>query len=274
MFPRLFHIGTYWQPTYGVMAALGLLAAFFIIDRLARQQHLDPEKMWNLAGLAILSGLAGAKLLLVVNEWGYYGHHLSEIFNSDTLLRSGGVFSGGLVLAVAVSWLYMHFTKIPFLRGADVIAPAIALGHAFGRLGCFSAGCCYGRPTTMPWGVVFTDPVAHDQVGTPLGVRLHPTELYEFAAEAINFAVLYWLIRRKKFEGQIIGLYLFLYGIERFVIEFFRGDTGRGEVFGGALSATQLISIFMVLGGAGLWLWRRPLTEPAAEIAEKAGSAA
>jgi phosphatidylglycerol:prolipoprotein diacylglycerol transferase len=261
--PRLFHIGDYWQPTYGVMAALGLLAAFFLIDHLAKRQHLNADRMWNLAGLAILSGLGGAKLLLVVNEWGYYGQHLREIFTTDTLLRAGGVFSGGFVLAVCVSWLYLRHARIPFLRGADVMAPAIALGHAFGRLGCFSAGCCYGRPTNLPWGVTFTDPVAHAQVGTPLGIRLHPTQLYEFSAEAINFALLYWLIGRKKFEGQVIGLYLFLYGCERFVIEFFRGDTGRGTVFGGALTTTQLISLGLVLAGSVLWFLRRPLIAPA-----------
>ena len=130
-------------------------------------------------------------------------------------------------------------------------------------MGCFAAGCCYGRPTSEPWGVIFTNPRAQEVTGTPLGIRIHPTQLYEMIAELINFAILFYLAKRKKFEGEVIGLYLFLYGIERFVIEFFRGDGGRGVLFGGLMSGTQAISIGLVITGGILWLKRVPLRVPA-----------
>jgi len=244
------------------MAALGLIAGLMVIFHLSPGQGLDPDKMWNLGGLAILCGIVGAKVLLILNDWSFYAQHPSMIFSREVLLQSGGVFSGGVVLALVVCFWYARHAHIPFLRGADVFAPGLALGHAFGRLGCFAAGCCYGSHTTMPWGVVFTNPIAHQLVGTPLGEALHPTQLYEFVVEMINFPILFWLVGRKKFEGQVMGLYMFLYGIERFVIEFFRGDGGRGEVFGGAITATQLIAIGLVIGGGLIWMVRRPLRVP------------
>lgn len=249
------------------MAAIGLIVGLSVVFRLARFQGLDPDKLWNLGGLAILSGIVGAKILLIVNDWGYYSEHPSELFSAATLLQSGGVFSGGLVLAVIVCTWYIRREHLPWLRTADVFAPGIAIGHAFGRIGCFAAGCCWGAETTKPWGVVFTNPLAAHLVGTPLYKHLHPTQLYEMGAETINFVILYNLVRHKKFEGQVMGLYMFLYGIERFIIEFFRGDSGRGSVFGGALSGTQLISICLVIGGGAIWAIRRPLRQPEPVVA-------
>jgi phosphatidylglycerol---prolipoprotein diacylglyceryl transferase len=263
--PYLFHIGRYFQPTYGVMAALGLVVGLWVVFRLARQQALDPDKMWNLGALAILSGIVGAKLLMILVDLRHYMSHLDELFSVNTLLQSGGVFSGGLLLAIAVCWWYVHREGIPFLRAADVFAPGIAVGHALGRIGCFAAGCCYGRETHLPWAVTFTNPIANQLVGTPLNVPLHPTQLYEFVAEMANFAVLYWLVKRKRFEGQVIGLYMFLYGIERFLIEMVRGDEGRGNVFGGAMSGTQLIAIGLVICGGVLWMMRSPLRQTVAQ---------
>ena len=247
------------------MAALGLIVGLWVVFRLARQQGLDPDKMWNLGALAILSGIVGAKLLMILVDLDHYVHHLDELFSVNTLLQSGGVFSGGLLLAIVVCWWYVRREGIPFLRAADVFAPGIAIGHALGRIGCFAAGCCYGRETHVPWAVTFTNPIAQQLVGTPLNIPLHPTQLYEFVAEVLNFAVLYWLVKRKRFEGQVIGLYMFLYGIERYFIEFLRGDEGRGELFHGMMSGTQLIAIALVVGGGALWMMRPPLRSAAAQ---------
>jgi phosphatidylglycerol---prolipoprotein diacylglyceryl transferase len=247
------------------MAALGLIVGLWVVFRLARQQGLDPDKMWNLGALAILSGIIGAKLLMILVDLNHYLHHLDELFSVNTLLQSGGVFSGGLLLAIVVCWWYVRKEGIPFLRAADVFAPGIAIGHALGRIGCFAAGCCYGRQTTVPWAVTFTNPLAQQLVGTPLNVPLHPTQLYEFVAEVANFALLYWLVKRKRFEGQVIGLYMFLYGIERYFIEFLRGDEGRGDVLNGMMSGTQLIAIGLVIGGGALWMMRSPLRSTAAQ---------
>jgi len=131
----------------------------------------------------------------------------------------------------------------------------LAIGHAIGRLGCFAAGCCFGKPTHGWWGVTFTNPLAYERVGTPLNEALQPTQLFEFAVELANFFLLMWMLRRKKFDGQIFGAYLILYGVARFFLEFLRGDPGRGEVFGGLMSGTQLIAIgLVVLGGVIWWL--------------------
>lgn len=268
MFPDLIRIGSFHIATYGVMAALGMIFGLTVVFRLARQQGLDPDKMWNLGVLVIFAGIVGAKILYVINEWGSTYHSFSDIFSLSTM-QAGGVFSGGLVLALIAAVWYLRRNHISFLRAADVFAPGLALGHAFGRVGCFAAGCCYGRETTVPWGVIFTNPKAQEITGTPLGVRLQPTQLYEMVAELINFVILYYLAGRKKFEGEVIGLYLFLYGIERFVIEFYRGDGGRGVIFGGLMSGTQGISIILVILGGILWMKRMPLRAPAKLAASK-----
>ena len=235
-----------------------------MIFKVARQQGLNPDQMWNLGALVILAGILGAKVMLIVNDWSYYSSHPHEIFSLN-VLQSGGVFSGGLVAAILVAFWYVRKNHLPFLRTCDTFAPGVAIGHAFGRIGCFAAGCCYGKPTSEPWGVIFTNPLAHQWVGTPLGVRLHPTELYEMVVEVFNFLVLYWLVRHKKFEGQVIGLYMIIYGVARFFIEFFRGDPGRGEVFGGFMSGTQLIALLMVVAGGVLWVVRVQLRPPQAK---------
>jgi phosphatidylglycerol:prolipoprotein diacylglycerol transferase len=264
--PQLFHIGSFALPTYGFMAALGLTSGLAVIFHLARFRGLDPEQMWSLGGIAAFSGIFGAKLLLLAIDWRDYVADPGRIFSVATL-QSGGVFSGGLVLAILCSWWYVRRHKIPFLSAADVFAPGIALGHVFGRLGCLAAGCCYGRPTTMPWGITFHSPWAAEFSGTPLNQSLHPTQLYEAVAEAINFVLLYWLCKRKKFEGQIIGLFMILYGIERFIFEFFRGDAGRGEVLGGLISG-------LVVSGFVIYLRRTPLrsASPITAATAKAGA--
>lgn len=239
------------------MAAIGLIVGLTVVVRGARQQGVDPDKAWNLGLVAILSALAGAKLLMIATEWDTY-RDPRNIFSMQ-FLQAAGVFYGGLLGAIVACTWYMRRNRMPVLRTCDVFAPGIALGHAFGRLGCFAAGCCYGKETHLPWGVTFKNPVSL----APLGVSLHPTQIYEFIVEVINFFILWTLLKHKKFEGQVIGAYLFLYGVARFFLEFLRDDPGRGSVFGGALSATQLISIGLVISGGVLWLRRPALRTPA-----------
>ncbi len=242
---------------------MGVFIGLMVASKLSERQGLDPEKAWNLGIIAILSALIGAKVLYVINDWSYYASHPREILSLSTL-QAGGVFYGGLIAALIASVWYIRRNQMPVLRTSDAFAPGLALGHVFGRFGCFAAGCCYGKETSLPWGVKFTNPLAYFNSGTPLNVRVHPTELYEAAVELLNFFILLWIFKRKKFEGQVIGTYLVLYGVARFFLEFWRGDPGRGEVFGGAMSGTQLISIFMVIAGGAIWLVRRPVAAPAA----------
>jgi len=236
--PILLHVGRFSLPTYGLLAAVGLLVGLAVSVRNARRQGFNPDKTWNLGILAILAGIVGAKLLLLINNWSYYRAHPREIF-SLTTLQAGGVWSGGLAAAVLVSWWYIRRNHIPVLKTCDVFAPGVALGHAIGRLGCFAAGCCWGKPTNLPWGVTFTNPLAALLVGTPLGVRLHPTQLYEMVLELGNFFLLTWVLRRKWFDGQVIGAYMFVYGFARYFLEFLRDDPDRGSVLHGFMSAAR-----------------------------------
>jgi phosphatidylglycerol:prolipoprotein diacylglycerol transferase len=257
--PVLLHLRTAWfdfgVPTYGVMAALGLIVGLSISVRLAKSQGIDPDRAWNLGIYAILTGVLGAKILFVLQDWDRYSTHPGEIFSLATL-QAGGIWYGGLIGALAVSIWYVRQQRMPVLKTCDAFAPGVALGHAFGRLGCFAAGCCYGKHTDLPWGVIFTNPIANQVVETPLNIPLHPTQIYEFLVELANFFILMWLFKRKKFDGQVIGAYLFLYGFARYFLEFLRDDPGRGTVFGGAMSGSQFISILMVIVGGALWMRR------------------
>ena len=150
----------------------------------------------------------------------------------------------------------MRKAKLPGWKTADVFAPAIALGHGIGRLGCFSAGCCWGVQCDLPWAVTFTNPVAHDLVGVPLNVPLHPTQLYEAFAEFAIFGILYWRIRKPHADGAIIGVYLMLYSTARFIVEFFRLHE-QGNLLGGPFDTSQWISVGLFLLGATC-LWKRP----------------
>jgi phosphatidylglycerol:prolipoprotein diacylglycerol transferase len=262
VFPQLFHVGSFWLPTYGLLVAIGVLSGLTVAAKLAERAGVASDTAWNLGVLAIISSIVGAKLMLFINDWSWYAAHPGEIFSLSTL-QAGGVFYGGLIAAVALSLWYIRKHRLPVLATCDAFAPGIALGHAIGRLGCFAAGCCYGKPTSLPWGVTFTNPLANHISGTPLGVPLHPTELYEAIFEFLNFLFLYWLFKRKTSDGQVLGAYMFLYGVARFFVEFVRGDPERGSVFGGVMTGTQLISIFLVLIGGALWLRRKKLPETA-----------
>jgi len=209
----------------------------------------------------VLAGIIGAKILYVINDWNTYAHNWRDIFSIGTL-QAGGVFSGGLIGALAVGGWYMRSHHMPPLRTVDAFSSGLAFGHVLGRFGCFSAGCCYGKPTNHFWGVTFTNPLAAMVSGTPLGVKIEPTQLIEAAAEFFNFVVLMWLLKRKKFDGQVFATFIILYGVERFFIEFLRDDPGRGEVFGGLMTGTQLIAICLVIGGGAIW-WLRSGTTAA-----------
>jgi phosphatidylglycerol:prolipoprotein diacylglycerol transferase len=190
----------------------------------------------------IISALVGAKLLLFVVDFRRYTSQPRDLME---LLRSGGVFYGGLIAAVVVALVYLRRHRLPLWTTTDVFAPGIALGHVVGRLGCLMAGCCFGRPASVPWAITFRDPAAMANVGTPLGVPLHPTQLYEAGAEALILAILLAFERRgRPFPGRTFWSYMLLYGVSRFVIEFYRGDS-RGMVFD-VLSTSQFVSVILV----------------------------
>ena len=180
MYPRVFELGPITGYTYGLLLAAAYLLGLQLARVRASRRGLDQNRILDLGIYIIISALVGAKLLLLVTDWSSFKADPRELL---TLARSGGVFYGGLILAVAVALWYIRRAGLPLWTTCDVFAPGIALGHAVGRFGCLFAGCCYGKPTTKPWGITFTDPFAAANVGTPLGVPLHPTQLYEAGAE-------------------------------------------------------------------------------------------
>jgi len=268
MHPRLFEIGPVTVYTYGLLlAAAYLLGLQFAIVR-AKARGYDPGRVLDLGIYIIVSAIVGAKLLLLVVDFDYYRLHPLEIFS---LARAGGVFYGGLILAVLVSLWYLQRHKLPLWSMCDIFAPAIALGHVVGRMGCFFAGCCYGRPTTLPWGITFHDPFAASYVGTPLGVSLHPTQLYEAGAELLILGVLLFAEKKgRPFPGRTFWAYMLLYGISRFVIEIFRGDE-RGMIIG--LSTSQFISVVLVPLSLAMLVWLSRQPQAAAETDRAATSA-
>jgi phosphatidylglycerol:prolipoprotein diacylglycerol transferase len=261
MFPKLFDLGPLTVYSYGVMLALAYLGGLQFALVRARARGIDPARIMDLGIYVIVSALLGAKLLLVVVN---FNDFLDDPGNFLTLARSGGVFYGGLVTAVIVGLWYVRRHNLPTWEVADIAAPGIAFGHVLGRMGCFLAGCCYGRPTDLPWGVMFTSPLAAENVGTPLGVHLHPTQLYEAGAEGLILALLLALEGKgRAFPGRTFWAYMLVYGASRFVIEIFRGDP-RGMVFGD-VSTSQFISLLIVpLSLVMLYrLWQRiPASNP------------
>ncbi len=254
MLPVLFHIGSLTVYTYGVLVASGVLLGLWYARRQAPRHGLNPDHVWNLGIYMVLVALIVAKIWLVFSAWDYYAANPREIF-SMTVIQSGGTFYGGVVGAMLTIIIYTRVQKIPVLPLLDTFAFAVPLGHSIGRLGCLAAGCCYGRPTTVPWAITFKNELAEQLAGTPLHTPLHPTQLYESAAEFLNFLIVVWLARRQRFTGQLVGTYFLLYGFERGTIEFFRGDPGRTMMFHNTVSLMQLTSVALILTGAFLW-WR------------------
>ncbi len=254
MYPEIFHLS--FLHTYGVLVAAAFLAALWMVGRLAKEHNLNPELVTNLGIYCALSAIAGAKVMMFIVDAPEYAANPGEIFSLATL-QAGGVFYGGLIAALVVSWWYMRKNHLPPLRTADVFAPGIALGHGIGRLGCFSAGCCWGVECHLPWAVTFHSPVAKELVGVPLNTPLHPTQLYESISEFVIFGILFWRMRRPHQEGSTIGLYLVLYGIVRFVVEFFRFHE-QGNLFNGPFDTSQYISVALFALGVYLVTKRAP----------------
>ena len=266
MYPELFRIGNFPINTYGVFLAIAFLCAILIAVRLARRDGLPAEKIYDLCLWMLLAGLVGSKILMLFTEPDYRDN--PALFLSLDFLRSGGVWYGGLLGAVLAGYFLMKRYKLPWWKTADACAPGIAIGNFFGRQGCFAAGCCWGKPTSLPWGVKFSE-LGHEITGVPTDTYLHPTQLYESFAMLLVFFFLLWLHKHKRFSGQVILLYALLYSIIRFLIEFLRDDP-RGDLFGlttrTGLSTSQLISIVVGIGALILLIirWRRAAaTSPA-----------
>lgn len=241
MHPILFEIGGWPVYSYGVLLAIAYLAGLQLAVVRARRAGIDAAKIMDLGIYLIIAALVGAKLMLVAVDFEYFRSNPGELLS---LVRAGGVFYGGLIFSFATGLYLVRRYRLPVWASADMYAPGIALGHVVGRMGCLLAGCCYGRPTTMPWGLTFTDPVANANVGTPLGMPLHPTQIYDAGAELLILIILLVFERRgRPFHGRTFWLYILLYSISRFIVEIYRGDP-RGMVFG--ISTSQFVSLLIL----------------------------
>jgi phosphatidylglycerol:prolipoprotein diacylglycerol transferase len=214
--PVFIKLGNFTIATYGVLVAIGFALGLWLAARRAKADGIAAEQIHNLGVWLIIAGMGGGKLFYIIFHWADFraGWHAEGIRS----LREGFVFYGGFIGAALAGWLYTRAKNLPFLKLADAFAPALALGHAFGRLGCFANGCCYGKACDLPWGVRF--PAGHLARNFPV----HPTQLYEVAGNLAIFTGLMWYTKRKRFDGQVWWFYILAYGAMRFMVEFFRGD--------------------------------------------------
>jgi phosphatidylglycerol:prolipoprotein diacylglycerol transferase len=254
MHPILLNAGSFRIPTFGVLLAVGLAGAVWTAVRLGRREGLDAGQVLDLSTWLIVVALVGAKTLMILTNWRFYWENPGEIFSWATL-EAAGVFYGGFAAAVFFALWYTRVYRLPMLKVSDAYAPAIALGQSIGRLGCFAAGCDYGKPTSSFLHVVFTNPIiSQNLTGVPLGVPLHPIQIYESLATLGIFGILLWRYRHKTRDGQIFVLYLALYAAARFFLEFLRGDEDRGFMFNHLLSTSQFIALLALATAGGITL--------------------
>jgi len=245
MHPILFKIGPITIYTYGFLLAVAFLAAIFVAGREAQRLGIPGGAFFDLCFYLILAALVGSRLLFVILEPRTFLSHPLKIF---ALWEGGLDFQGGLFLALVVAFFFIRRHGLPWRPTLDALALGAPLGQFFGRLGCFMAGCCYGKPANLPWAVTFTNPNSL----CPVRVPVHPTQLYEGFLDLGVFLFLYWFRSRKGYNGQMTLIYLGLAGLVRFVVEFFRSPLDyRGPVFFGWMPLTQLLALglFLVCGG-------------------------
>ena len=249
MHPILFHIGSLIIPSYGAMAAVGVLAMLFLAQRTARIAGVNPAKMWNLCVLSLCAALAAQRLSLVVFNWSAIRLHpqwaLALAMIHHPLVAAVGVLAGG-----AVATAYVQARKMPPYATADALAAPLVLGLACEQIGELLAGSGYGTETSVPWAVTYTSPEAALWSGTPLGVPLHPVQAYAaLALLTLAVLLLVWLPARRR-EGDIAGLCLMGLGTAIYITETWRDLEGRGLILNGALDGPQVAAVAMVLMGA------------------------
>jgi phosphatidylglycerol---prolipoprotein diacylglyceryl transferase len=310
MYPELVRLFGGGLHTYGVLIAVGFLLAIVMTTRQARREGTDPERLLDLAFWLLVAGFVGARLLFILTD---LGHYVSECRGTGAVRTTsqavwdctralhvwegGLVWYGGFLSALGVGVWVLRRRRMKILRTADLIMPSVPLGHFFGRLGCFAGGCCFGKPTDSAIGVAFGPrSLAYNDLaellppGAAATMPLHPTQLYEALGELLIFFWLLWLGRRRRFDGQVLLAYLFIYPLLRTGIEVFRGDAGRRYVVAlttqglnallglppeapSFLSVSQLISLLVAGGALGLWLMLRRRRRRASTAAAPARSA-
>jgi phosphatidylglycerol:prolipoprotein diacylglycerol transferase len=259
MFPDLLTIGPLTVHTYGLFVATGFFAGLIVTLKIAKSQGITPHQVLDMGLLIIISAIVGSRLLYVFMNFSYY---LQNPLDMLKIWQGGLTFSGGIIFAVLVMFLYVRRQHLSFLRIGDLWAPAAAIGQGIGRIGCFMAGCCYGGPTDLIWGVVFTHP---DSLA-PLNISLHPTQIYSSLSGFIIFLILLGLNSKKVFEGQVFLWFLILHSTARLLFERFRGDD-RGILLNSSMSITQLVTILILIASVTLLMVLRYKANKQSQIA-------
>ena len=247
MHPILFQIGPFTLYTYGLFVAIGFTIAIIVAQHEAKRLGENPKHMYDLCIYEVIAALIGSRLLYIYMFWKSFKHNLLGIFK---IWEGGLVFYGGLMAALLVGAVYVRLKKIGLPVAVDILAPAVAIGHSMGRIGCFMAGCCYGTECDLPWAVTFRNPVSL----APAGMSLHPTQLYSSLVLLVIFLMLMFYRKHKPFNGAVGLLYLILYSTARFLLEFFRGDD-RGHLVGAGISITQGLSVIICVVAIGTYLY-------------------
>ena len=247
MHPILIKLGPLTIASYGFLFALGVLLAILLAFSKAKKENIDLKVFADFIFYVMILSLLGAKLWLLVTNLDYYLKYPAEI---KYLLTSGGAFYGGLIFGAVFAVWFIRRHALSYRQLGDIAGPSLALGHFFGRLGCFAAGCCWGREAGhFPLAVTFSNLKANSLTGVPLYIPLYPTQLFEAMLNFANFLILMVVYKKRKFQGQVFALYILNYSLIRFTVEYFRGDPDRGYVFGGmekplaSLSVPQLICL-------------------------------
>jgi phosphatidylglycerol:prolipoprotein diacylglycerol transferase len=253
--PIAFQIGSFPIHWYGVMIALAFLAGLWTAVRRARRQNISAEQISDVTLWLMAGSIIGARIVYVATYWHeeFAGRPVQNIF---AIWQGGLVFYGGLIGAAAAGFIYGFWKKLPVWKIADVLAPSIALGSFFGRIGCLLNGCCYGTVCNLPWGIRFPNGSyawEHQRGQNLIGendpaLPVHPTEIYDALLNLSLYIFLAWLFRRKKFDGQILATYLICYAITRSITETFRGDYTELHYHLG-LTPAQWISVPILISG-------------------------
>jgi phosphatidylglycerol---prolipoprotein diacylglyceryl transferase len=244
MHPLLFKLGPIPFHTYGFFVAIGFLSAVYVIRKLAEKSKLDVDKVMDLAFWGTLVGFVGARALFVLTRFDTF---LADPLSIIKVWEGGLVFFGGPLVVVPFGIWFIKKNKLNVWKTCDVVVPGLTIGHMFGRFGCLSAGCCYGKPTEMPWGIKLYSELVERHLR---GVPLHPTQLYEASALLILFVGLLYVFRKKAFDGQVFLTYFMAYPIIRSIVEIYRGDLIRGFIIENWVSTSQFISFLVFLAAA------------------------
>jgi len=248
MHPILFQFGNVEIRWYGVMIALAFLAGTFLGVREARRKGYDPELIYDLLFYVMLAGIVGARLYYVlVSNPVYFLQHPLDIV---AIWRGGLALHGGLLGGLLAGIWFCKKRRLAFWSFADLLTPSVMLGQAVGRGACTLNGCSYGKPTSLPWAITFTNPAAQ----APHNIPLHPTQFYEMATDLLIFAILWNFRKRTRFDGQLFLTYAIVYAVARFVLEFFRGDSLQ---FGGLFPVPQVFSVFLFITALALYVRRQ-----------------